>query len=152
MTSPLDKSIPQGSVNYVAPEYLLGEPGNFKSDLFSLGVIVYEMITGKLPYDEMSTNDIKLSSYGEMNYTPALHHRKDLPLWVEGCLKKTLQPNPRFRYEALSEFQQDLLHPNRNLESKIQHQPMMEKNPLLGWKIIAAIMLALNILLLVINT
>lgn len=152
MTSPLDKSIPQGSVNYVAPEYLLGEPGNFKSDLFSLGVIVYEMITGKLPYDEMSTNDIKLSSYGEMNYTPALHHRKDLPLWVEGCLKKTLQPSPRFRYEALSEFQQDLLHPNRNLESKIQHQPMMEKNPLLGWKIIAAIMLALNILQLIINT
>ena len=151
MTSPLDKSIPQGSVNYVAPEYLLGEPGNFKSDLFSLGVIVYEMITGKLPYDEMSTNDIKLSSYGEMNYTPALHHRKDLPLWVEGCLKKTLQPNPRFRYEALSEFQQDLLHPNRNLESKIQHQPMMEKNPLLGWKIIAVIMLVLNILQLVIN-
>lgn len=151
MTSPLDKSIPQGSVNYVAPEYLLGEPGNFRSDLFSLGVIVYEMITGKLPFKEMSTNDVKLKSYADMDYTPALHQRKGLPLWVEGCLRKALQPNPRFRYEALSEFQQDLAHPNQSLESKIKHQPMLEKNPMLVWKVIAAIMLGLNILQLMIN-
>lgn len=50
--SPLDKSIPQGSVNYIAPEYLMGESGNSQSDLFSLAVIVYEMLTGKLPYKE----------------------------------------------------------------------------------------------------
>ena len=146
MSSPLDKSIPQGSVNYVAPEYLLGEKGNFRSDLFSLAVIVYEMITGKLPYSEMSTNDISIGSYADLNYIPALHQRKGLPFWVEGCLRKALQPNPRFRYDAFSEFQQDLIHPNRNLEAKIQHQPMLEKNPLLVWKVIAGGLLLLNAL------
>lgn len=151
MNSPLDKSIPQGSVNYVAPEYLLGEPGSFKSDLFSLAVIVYEMITGELPYKELSTNQATLKNYVEMDYTPALHHRKALPLWVEGCLRKALQPNPRFRYEALSEFQQDLIHPNQSLESKIQHQPIIEKNPLLVWKVIALTLLIFNMLQFIFN-
>ncbi len=145
MNSPLDKSIPQGSVNYVAPEYLLGEPGNYQSDLFSLGVIIYEMITSKLPFKEMATNDVTLNNYAEMDYTPALHHRKDLPLWVEGCLRKAVQPNPRFRYEAFSELQADLTHPNQSLEAKVQHQPMLERNPLLVWKAIAAILLGLNL-------
>jgi serine/threonine protein kinase len=129
----------------VAPEYLLGEPGNYQSDLFSLGVIIYEMITGKLPFKEMSTNDVTLNNFAEMDYTPALHHRKDLPLWVEGCLRKAVQPNPRFRYEAFSELQADLTHPNQSLEAKVQHQPMLERNPLLVWKAIAAILLGLNL-------
>lgn len=146
MNSPLDKSIPQGSVNYVAPEYLIGEPGNYKADLYSLGVIIYEMITGKLPYKEMSTNQVTLSSYSEMNYTPALQHRRDLPLWVEGCLRKAVQPNPRYRYEAFSELETDLTRPNQSLEAKVQHQPMLEKNPLLLWKIIAVLLGALNLL------
>jgi len=145
MNSPLDKSIPQGSVNYVAPEYLIGEPGNYKSDLYSLGVIIYEMITGKLPYKEMSTNQVTLNSYSEMDYTPALQHRRDLPLWVEGCLRKAVQPNPRYRYEAFSELETDLTRPNQSLEAKVQHQPMLEKNPLLLWKIIALLLAALNL-------
>lgn len=145
MNSPLDKSIPQGSVNYVAPEYLLGEKGNFKSDLFSLATIVYEMICGKLPYKEMSANQISLKNYAEMDYTPALHHRRDLPLWVEGALKKALQPNPRFRYDAFSEFLQDITYPNQSLESMVQHQPYLERNPLLVWKVIALILLMINL-------
>ena len=146
MNSPLDKSIPQGSVNYVAPEYLIGEPGNYKADLYSLGVIIYEMITGKLPYKEMSTNQVTLNSYSEMDYTPALQHRRDLPLWVEGCLRKAVQQNPRYRYEAFSELETDLTRPNQSLEAKVQHQPMLEKNPLLLWKIIAVLLGALNLL------
>jgi serine/threonine protein phosphatase PrpC len=145
MNSPLDKSIPQGSVNYVAPEYLIGETGNYKSDLYSLGVIIYEMITGKLPYKEMSTNQVTLNNYGEMDYTPALQHRRDLPLWVEGCLRKAVQPNPRYRYEAFSELEADLTRPNQSLEAKVQHQPMLERNPLLLWKIIAALLFSLNL-------
>ena len=40
---------PVGSADYIAPEYLLGETGSHVSDIFSLGVIVYEMLIGKLP-------------------------------------------------------------------------------------------------------
>ncbi len=143
--SPLDKSVPQGSVNYVAPEYLMGEPGTFRSDLFSLAVIVYEMLTGQLPYTERSVKQVQINHYAEFSYIPAIHQRKDLPLWMEGCLKKALQPNPMHRYDALSEFIQDLTTPNKQLEARIRHQPLMEKHPTRVWQGIAVLLLVLNI-------
>ncbi|WP_036186569.1 bifunctional protein-serine/threonine kinase/phosphatase [Marinobacterium lacunae] len=145
LVSPLDKSVPQGSVNYVAPEYLVGEPGSFRSDLFSLAVIVYEMLTGALPYKEPSVKQVQLKNYAVLDYIPALNHRRDLPLWVEGCLRKALQPNPRYRYEALSEFLQDFTVPNTQLEARVRHRPLAERNPLLLWKLVALALLVLNL-------
>ncbi len=144
--SPLDKSVPQGSVNYVAPEYLLGETGSFRSDLFSLAVIVYEMLTGKLPYEERSVKQVQIDNYGELEYIPAIQQRRDLPLWMEGCLRKALQPNPIHRYNALSEFIQDLTVPNKQLEAKVRHQPLMEKNPTRVWQGLAALLLLTNLI------
>jgi serine/threonine protein kinase len=151
LISPLDKSVPQGSVNYVAPEYLMGEVGTFKSDLFSLAVVVYEMLTGSLPFAEKAVKQLELKSYGEMRYIPANQARRDLPLWVEACLRKALQPNPRYRYDALSEFLQDLTVPNTKLEASVAKQPLIEKNPVLLWQVLAAILLVLNLMQLLIN-
>lgn len=145
MNSPLDKSIPQGSVNYIAPEYLMGVSGSSRSDLFSLAVIVYEMITGKLPYKERAPNAPQLKSYKELLYTPSKHYRKDVPVWVEAALNKALQPDPELRYEAFSEFMVDISTPNRDLESHLNNRPILERNPILFWKIIALLLLIGNI-------
>lgn len=145
MISPLDKSVPQGSVNYVAPEYLMGEVGTFKSDLFSLAVVVYEMLTGSLPFAEKPVKQVTLKSYSDLRYIPANHPRRDLPLWLEACLRKALQPNPRYRYEALSEFLQDLTVPNTKLEASVAKQPLIEKNPVVLWQVLAVILLVLNL-------
>lgn len=145
ISSPLDKSIPQGSVNYVAPEYLVGERGTSRSDLFSLAVIVYEMITGKLPYRETPIKQVSLKSYGDISYIPSTHYRRDVPLWVEGCLRKALQANPRHRYDTLSEFQQDFTVPNPQLEVSVREKPLIERNPLKVWQVIAAILLVCNL-------
>ncbi|MEQ9107478.1 MAG: bifunctional protein-serine/threonine kinase/phosphatase [Limnobacter sp.] len=149
LISPLDKSVPQGSVNYVAPEYLMGEVGTFKSDLFSLGVVVYEMLTGALPFAEKSVKQVTLKSYSDLRYIPANHPRRDLPLWVEACLRKALQPNPRYRYDALSEFLQDLTVPNTKLEASVARQPLIEKNPVVIWQVLAVVLLVLNLIQLV---
>lgn len=146
ISSPLDKSVPQGSVNYVAPEYLMAEKGTARSDLFSLAVIVYEMITGKLPYREASIKQVKLNSYGDISYIPSTHHRRDVPLWVEGCLRKALQPNPRHRYESFSEFERDFTVPNSKLEISIREKPLIERNPVRVWQGIALILFILNLL------
>lgn len=151
LISPLDKSVPQGSVNYVAPEYLMGEVGTFKSDLFSLAVVVYEMLTGALPFAEKTVKQVALKSYSDLRYIPANHPRRDLPLWVEACLRKALQPNPRYRYDALSEFLQDLTVPNTKLEASVAKQPLIEKNPLLLWQVLAAILLVMNLIQLLIS-
>lgn len=151
LISPLDKSVPQGSVNYVAPEYLMGDVGSFKSDLFSLAVVVYEMLTGALPFAEKSVKQVSLKSYSDLRYIPANHPRRDLPLWVEACLRKALQPNPRYRYEALSEFLQDLTVPNTKLEASVARQPLIEKNPVVLWQLLAVVLLVLNLVQLLLN-
>lgn len=145
MNSPLDKSIPQGSVNYIAPEYLMGLTGNTRSDLFSLAVIVYEMLVGKLPYPERSPRAGQLKSYAELTYTSGKYYRKDLPVWVDAALKRALQPDPEQRYEAFSEFFTDISMPNRALEAKLVKQPLLEKNPVLFWKFAAIGLLIVNL-------
>ena len=146
IASPLDKSVPQGSVNYVAPEYLMGEAGSFRSDVFSLAVVTYDMITGEMPFDEPAVKRVSLDNYGELDYIPANRRRHDLPLWIEGCLRKALQPNPAYRYDAFSEFLQDFTHPNPQLEAHIRRQPLLQKNPLRFWKVLCAVLVVLNLL------
>jgi serine/threonine protein phosphatase PrpC len=145
IASPLDKSVPQGSVNYVAPEYLMGEPGSFRSDLFSLAVIAYEMITGALPFDEPTLKRVQIQSWSEYRYISARHRRHDLPVWVEACLRKALQPNPTRRYEAFSEFERDFTVPNPGLEADLRRRPLLEKDPLRFWKYLALALLAANL-------
>ena len=69
MTQPSDRHDDiLGTVQYTAPEYFLGEGGSSRSDIFSLGVIAYQMLTGRLPYgaqvakdqDEIATKKIKI--------------------------------------------------------------------------------------------
>ncbi|MBN0987622.1 bifunctional protein-serine/threonine kinase/phosphatase [Amphritea pacifica] len=150
--SPLDKSVPQGSVNYIAPEYLMGQKGSFRSDLFSLAVISYEMLTGTLPFKEHSVKQVSIANYSELSYRPAIHQRRDLPLWMEGCLQKALQPNPVHRYQALSEFIQDFTTPNQKLAADISKQPLIRKNPLLVWQIFCLLLLMSDLVLLYLYT
>ncbi|MCB1930134.1 MAG: bifunctional protein-serine/threonine kinase/phosphatase, partial [Rhodocyclaceae bacterium] len=141
-----EKSVPQGSVNYVAPEYLLGAAGSFKSDLFSLAVICYEMITGKLPFDEPAVKRVRIDNYGEFNYIPAIRRRRDLPLWIEGCLRKALNPNPAYRHDALGEFLQDFTRPNPSLEAAIQRQPLIQRNPVRFWQVLCVALIVLHVI------
>ena len=72
--------------------------------------------------------------------------RPDLPLWLEACLKKALQPDPRHRYTVLSEFWHDLNHPNPRLEARLEQQPLLQKDPIRFWQLLAVLLLLLNLL------
>ena len=140
--------IPAGSKNYVAPEYLMGLQGSHQSDIFSLGVITYELLCSALPYREMVTSQFKIKRYSELSYHSIRLHRKDIPAWVDYALKKATAPNPHHRYSALSEFNFDLANPNPDVEKHMQSKPLLETHPLLVWKSIAAFSVLMNIYLL----
>ena len=131
---------------YTAPEYFLGEPATSRSDLFSLGVITYQMLTGKLPYGAQIAQARTRSQFNRLVYRPASHGDREVPVWVDGTLEKAVHPNPYKRYDSLSEFLFDLRHPNANYSST-SSTPLIERNPLLFWKS-TTVVLALAVIVL----
>jgi serine/threonine protein kinase/serine/threonine protein phosphatase PrpC len=139
-----------GTVQYTAPEYFLGERGSSSSDIFSLGVIAYQMLTGRLPYGAKVVNTRTKSQQRKLKYKSVFDDNREIPVWIDGALKKALDPDPLKRYDELSEFIYDLRHPNlKYLNSS--HPPLMERNPLLFWKFLSFILALAVLALLVIQ-
>lgn len=136
----VEESVPQGSLNYIAPETLLTLHADHKSDLFSLGVITYEMLCGSLPYKPMVRAEVTFSDYSAFQYKSITHIRKDLPLWCDLALKKATQADPALRYQAFSEFYADLSKPNVNALQEYKSQPIMQRNPIQFWQGMSAIL------------
>lgn len=136
-----------GTAQYTAPEYVLGEGGSPRSDLFSLGVIAYQLLTGKLPYGADAAKARTRSQIGKLRYRSAIEDNREIPSWVDETLRRAVHPDPRKRYDSLSEFLFDLRHPNaRFLASGVT--PLIERNPLLFWKCTTAILACIVVALL----
>ncbi len=131
-----------GTINYTAPEYHIGDPGSNRSDIFSLGVIVYEMLTGHLPYGKkMSAKNIKREKY-----TSIKHYSPEIPIWVDKAVEKSVNINPENRFSILSEFTYALNKPDSSLINT-DYVPLIQRNPIRTWKIISFALVVVNILL-----
>jgi len=131
-----------GTRNFTAPECVRGEAGTEQSDLFSLGVIAYELLTRNLPYGR----EDGIGNPDKTPYIPARRFNSDIPTWVDGALEKSVQKNPRRRYEVISEFVHDLSNPNPAFLNK-HPAPLIEKDPLRFWRTLAFVLMAVNFLL-----
>ncbi len=135
-----------GTVQYAAPEYFLGEPGSSRSDLFSLGVITYQMLSGRLPYGAEVPKCRTRRAQANLRYESVLSESRDIPAFVDDTLRKAVHPDPAKRYAELSEFVYDLRHPSRAFVSRTR-APLIERAPVTFWKGVSAV-LALIILFL----
>ncbi len=136
-----------GTAQYTAPEYFLGESGTPRSDMFSLAVITYQMLSGRLPYGTEVAKSRTKAAQRKLNYHSVLDDEREIPAWIDETLRKALHPNPYKRYEELSEFTYDLRHPNKAFINKTR-PPLMERNPLLFWKSISFILSGIIVFLL----
>ncbi len=143
IAQPVRRDYAMGTQNYLAPECLQGRPGTPVSDLYALGVIAYEMLTGHLPYDR----ELKPRNLKQVRYRPASNFNPEIPAWMDGALKKAVHIDPRRRYQHLSEFTHDLNHPNPELV-KESEAPLIERNPVAFWKGLSALLLLTNLILL----
>lgn len=101
-----------GTRDYCAPEYLLNSPVSPLSDQFSLGVLLYELLTGKHPFGEAYHKCASERDFARLNYTPAYRINPLVPVWLDGAIRRALSIDPTLRYPALSEFAQDIQRPN----------------------------------------
>ncbi len=128
-----------GTAQYTAPEYFLGEAGTTRSDIFSLGVIAYQMLTRKLPYGAEVAKTKSKAAQRKLRYQSLINEQRGIPAWIDVVLRKTLQPDPYQRYDELSEFIYDLRHPNAALLRQ-KGPPLIERDPLLFWKCLSFIL------------
>jgi serine/threonine protein phosphatase PrpC len=127
-------TVPQGTVNYIAPETLLKMQTDHQSDLFSLGVICYEMLTGQQPYKPMQRAEIKFDDYSQWHYRSIKQFRPDLPVWLDISLAQATRADPLSRYPAFSAFFADLNKPNIEAVAAYKKQPLLQRNPVMFWK------------------
>jgi len=132
-----------GTLHYMAPECLKRIMSTEQSDLYSLGVITYEMLTGKLPFDETFLSSHKNQSV----FIPVMIHNQNIPVWVNGAIQKAVEKDPKKRYENISKFIYDLSHPNAVFLSNFS-KPLLDKNPVFFWKIFTVLLLIINLILL----
>lgn len=147
--SPIAQHPILGTAQYTAPEYFLGQGGSTQSDLFSLGVITYQMLSGRLPYGTKVAKARTKAAQRKLNYTSVMDENREIPLWIDEAIKKAVHPNPQNRYQELSEFIFDLRHPNQKFLNKTL-PPLLERNPVLFWKSVSLILAAI-ILIMIIN-
>lgn len=100
-----------GTVSYMSPEQAMGHPLDHRSDIFSLGVVIYEMLTGRLPFEgETSTEVIDKIIHEEPPAIARLNY--SAPPELERITRKCLEKEPERRYQSA----QDLLTDLRNLQ------------------------------------
>lgn len=142
----IDESV-QGTIQYTAPECLAGRPATPGSDIFSVGVIAYQMLTGRLPYGTEAARAFSAARADRLHYRSVAAARAGLPAYVDAALRKAVHPRPAQRYDALSAFVYDLRHPNPSLPG-VRRAALLERDPVLFWKLVSLVLAVVVVYLL----
>ena len=96
-----------GSVHYFSPEHARGGFTDAKSDIYSLGIVLYEMLTGKVPFDADTPVSVALKQVQEEAVEPIKYNPK-IPISVNKIIMKAMQKDPNLRYQNATEMLEDL--------------------------------------------
>lgn len=137
-----------GTPSYMAPE-LFDDPAPLPGhDLYAAGVTLYHLLTRKYPYGEIEP--FQHPNFGEP--LAPTRYRPDIPGWLENVLLKAVARLPARRFETADEFLLALERGANRPLGRPPATPLAMRNPLLTWRVIAALSLVLNLLLLMLLT
>lgn len=117
-----------GSVHYIAPEQAKGDITDGRTDIYSLGVMMYEMLTGKLPYDGDNAVSVALM---HLQLTPdaPTELNADIPEGLEEITLKAMQKQPSDRYQSAQDMLQDIERFRLNPSVRFEYKYFFDKQP-----------------------
>jgi serine/threonine protein phosphatase PrpC len=133
---PIEREVALGTVSYSAPEYSVKKRPVPQSDIFSLAVVTFEMLTGELPFGGALERCTSPEQFLKTSYTAAYRINPLVPVWIDGALRKSLRYQPQRRHQEVSELVYELQHPNNKYLER-EFQPLLQRDPVLVWKLLA---------------
>lgn len=117
-----------GSVHYISPEQARGEITDDKADIYSVGVVLYEMITGELPFQSDSAVSVAIMQLQSDAKKPR-EINNTIPLGLEQITMRAMQKNPKERYQSSAEMMLDLDEFKRNPAIKFDYNYFVDSEP-----------------------
>ena len=96
-----------GTAGYMSPEQARGESVDQRTDIFSLAVVVYEMVTGRMPFDAKTRSEV-IATMAEQEPPPLAHYSPEAPAELQLVVNKALRKNREERYQTIAELLGDL--------------------------------------------
>ncbi|MEG1846799.1 MAG: protein kinase, partial [Oscillospiraceae bacterium] len=117
-----------GSVHYISPEQARGEITDDKADLYSVGVVMYEMLTGELPFQSDSAVSVAIMQL-QQNAKRPRELNPEIPLGLEQITLRAMQKNARDRYQSAAEMLLDIDEFKRNPSIKFDYNYFVDNEP-----------------------
>jgi serine/threonine-protein kinase len=111
-----EPGVVMGTAIYMSPEQARGVQVDARTDIFSLGVLIYEMVTGRLPFDGSNSNEIIASILGDKDPLPLTRYAREVPSELERIAAKALAKEREERYQSAKDLLIDLRHLKKHLE------------------------------------
>jgi len=118
-----------GTIKYMSPEQARGLPVDARTDIFSLGVVLYEMIAARTPFDGDTVSDV-LAAILKEEPAPLNEYSLEVPFELEWMMKKALAKDREERYQTIRELQIDL----KRLKQELELQAKLNSRPLASGK------------------
>jgi serine/threonine protein kinase/tetratricopeptide (TPR) repeat protein len=124
-----------GTVGYMSPEQVQGKEVDHRSDLFSLGVVLYELITKQSPF-KRDSEAATLKAVSDDHHEPLARFKRDIPEGMQAIIDKALEKDVTTRYQHADGLCSDLMRVKRSLESTqtfVTSAPTKKKHEALWW-------------------
>jgi serine/threonine protein kinase/Tfp pilus assembly protein PilF len=119
-----DPGVVMGTAIYMSPEQARGLPVDARTDIFSLGIVLYEMVAGRLPFEGSNRNEIMASVLSEKEPQPLARYSSEAPTELGRIVLKALRKNRDERYQTIKDMLLDL----KSLKQELEFEQKLERS------------------------